>query len=105
MSELSFRDFAGAIMSNDTARAAEVLEQLLGVDAATALSATTHFQTSMTADPSFMGKAMGLRAAVSGGTDADIGALLNDCFGLADASVAPAVATLRKRYPAPAPSA
>src|SRR4051794_33229982 len=100
MTELTFRDFAGAVMGNDTTRAAEVLEQLLGLDPASALSATTHFQSSMSADPAFMGKAMGLRAAVTGGGDAEIGALLGDCFGLEGGAVGKAVATLRTRYPA-----
>lgn len=100
MAELTFRDFAGAVMGGDAARAAEVLGQLLGLDDAAATAAATHFQTSMTADPAFMSKAMGLRAAVTGGTDEDIAALLGDCFGLPEAAVPAAVATLRKKYPA-----
>jgi len=103
MADVTFRDFAGAIMGNDTARAGEVLQQLLGVDAEAGAAAATHFQKSMAADPGFMGKAMGLRAAVTGGTDAEIGALLDGCFGITGAAVAPAVATLRKQYPAPPP--
>lgn len=99
MAEVTFRDFAGAVMGGDTARAAEVLEQLLGLDGAAATAAATHFQKSMTADPAFMSKAMGLRTAVTSGSDQDIGALLGDCFGLTDAAVPAAVATLRKRYP------
>jgi hypothetical protein len=101
MAELTFRDFAGAIMGGNTARAAEVLEDLLGLDNATATDAAGHFQKSMGGDPAFMGKAMGLRTAVTGGTDQDIGALLGDCFGLPSDAVAPAVAVLRKRYPTP----
>lgn len=101
MAEVTFRDFAGAIMGNDTARAGEVLQQLLGVSAGAGVAAARHFQKSMAADPSFMGKAMGLRAAVTGGSDQDIAALLGDCFGLGGDAVAPAVATLRKQYPAP----
>jgi hypothetical protein len=100
MAELTFRDFAGAIMGGDVARAAEVLEQLLGLDDAAATAAATHFQSSMSADPAFISKAMGLRTAVTGGTDQEIGALLGDCFGLRDTAVASAVATLRKKYPA-----
>lgn len=86
-------------MGNDTARAAEVLGVLLGLDAEAATAAATHFQSNMTADPSFMQKAMGLRAAVTGGTDDEIAALLGDCFGLKGDAVAPAVATLRTHYP------
>jgi hypothetical protein len=100
MAQLTFRDFAGAVMGGDTARAAEVLQELLGLDNAAATAAATHFQSSMGADPAFMSKAMGLRAAVTGGTDEDIGALLGDCFGLSSAVVPAAVATLRKQYPA-----
>jgi hypothetical protein len=100
MGQLTFRDFAGAIMASDTARAAEVLGVLLGLDAAAATAAATHFQTSMAADPAFMSKAMGLRAAVTGGSDDDIAALLGDCFGLSGPAVPAAVATLRKQYPA-----
>lgn len=47
-----------------------------------------------------MSKAMGLRTAVTSGSEEDIAALLGDCFGLSGAAVASAVATLRKRYPA-----
>ncbi len=99
MAELTFRDFAGAIMGGDTARAAEVLQALLGLDGAASTAAATHFQTSMASDPAFMSKAMGLRAAVTGGSDHDIAALLGDCFGLAGDAVPRAVATLRKQYP------
>lgn len=101
MSELTFRDFAGAIMGNDTARAGEVLEELLGLDKAAGADAATHFQRSMAADPTFMAKAMGLRNAVTGGTDEEIAALLGDCFGIVGGAVAPAVTALRKKYPAP----
>jgi hypothetical protein len=101
MAEVTFRDFAGAIMGNDTARAAEVLGHLLGLDAEASLAAATHFQRSMAADPTFMGKAMGLRNAVTSGSDEEIAALLSGCFGLAGAAVPRAVATLRNKYPAP----
>ena len=100
MAQLTFRDFAGAIMGGNTAGAAEVLQQLLGLDGAAATAAAVHFQTSMTADPAFMAKAMGLRSAVTGGSDDDIAALLGDCFGLTGDAVGPAVAALRKQYPA-----
>ena len=100
MAQLTFRDFAGAIMENNSKRAAEVLEQLLGLDAPLATAAASHFQSRMAADPAFMGKAMGLRAAVTGGSDSDIGALLGECFGLHGAATQSAVAALRKQYPA-----
>src|SRR4051812_33728937 len=100
MAQLTFRDFAGAVMGGNTARAAEVLEDLLGLEDAAATEAATHFQKHMTSDPAFMGKAMGLRTAVEGGSDEDIAALLRDCFGLQGDAIPPAVATLRSKYPA-----
>jgi hypothetical protein len=99
MSELTFRDFAGAIMGNDSARAGHVLEQLLGLDTAAGLAAAAHFQNAMSADPNFMGKAMGLRNAVTSGPDEEIAALLADCFGLTGGAIPSAVAALRKKYP------
>jgi hypothetical protein len=97
MSELTFRDFAGAIMADDAKRAAEVLAVLLAVDEVRATAAVTHFRDHAKADPAFMMKAMGLRTAVTSGSDEEIGALVSDCFGIAE--VAPVVAELRKRYP------
>lgn len=96
MSDVTFRDFAGAIMKGDVDGAGAVLQQLLGLDADGGRAAARHFQAQMTASgPAFMGKAMGLRTAVTGGSPDEIGALLRDCFGLADAPLATAVATLR----------
>lgn len=100
MAAVTFRDFAGAIMGGNTARAAEVLEELLDLDGEPAVAAATHFQKNMGADPAFMGKAMGLRTAVTTGTDEQISALLVDCFGLGEGTLGPAVASLRKLYPA-----
>jgi hypothetical protein len=100
MEQLTFRDFAGAVMGGDSKRAAEVLEQLLALDEGAAAAAVAHFQKSMTGDPGFMGKAMGLRTAVTSGSDGEIAALLGDCFGLSGAARDGAVASLRQRYPA-----
>lgn len=100
MSELTFRDFAGAIMRGDAAAAATVLETLLGVDAETARAGTERFRSQMS-DPAFMPKAMGLRTALMTGSDAEITGLLADCFGLDAAGQAAGLATLRKRYPTP----
>ena len=97
MSDVTFRDFAMAAMPNP-ALAAQHLQALLGLDAAGAEAATAHFKSKMT-DPSFMMKAMSLRTAVTSGSDAEIAALLRDCFGLT-ATDAP-VAALRVRYPSP----
>jgi hypothetical protein len=100
MANFTFRDFAGAVMEGNTKRAAEVLEQLLGLDAAAANEAALHFQNHMAADPAFMGKAMGLRTAMTGGSDSDIGTLLGECFGLQGQAREAAVAALRQQYPA-----
>jgi hypothetical protein len=100
MTQLTFRDFAGAIMEGNSKRAGEVLEGLLELDASVATAAASHFQRRMAADPAFMSKAMGLRAAVTGGSDKDIGALLGECFGLTGTTTDAAVLALRKQYPA-----
>jgi len=105
MADVTFRDFAGAIMGNDTARAGEVLQILLGVSVEVGIAAATYFQEHMTANPTFMAKTMGLRAAVTGGSDAEIATLLGDCFGLTGDALPPAVTTLRRHYPAPTASA
>jgi hypothetical protein len=99
MTQPTFRDFAGAIMGGDTASAASVLTTLLGLDDAAANAATAFFQSQMSADPDFVMKSMGLRAAVTSGTDHEIATLLSDCFGLKDARVQNAVATLKRLYP------
>jgi hypothetical protein len=89
-------------MQNDRARAADVLQELLGLDGEHANAAASHFTAQMAAQGQpFMMKAMGLRTAVTGGSDDDIGALLRDCFGLDGATTDAAVAALRRRYPAP----
>lgn len=100
MAELTFRDFAGAVMQGDFARAASVLSELLALSPEGAAAATAHFKGRM-ADPAFMPKAMGLRTAVQSGSDDDVGALLGDCFALDGDARASAVAALRTRYPRP----
>ena len=98
MADVTFRDFAGAIMQGNIPGAAGVLETLLGLPTEQATAASEHFRGRMS-DPAFMPKAMGLRTAVTTGTDDEIDALLGDCFGL-DASARPgAIATLKTRYP------
>jgi hypothetical protein len=98
MADVTFRDFAAAIMKGDVDAAGAVLQQLLGLDAAQASAAARHFQAQATSQgPAFMGKAMGLRGAVAGGSEAEIGALLRDCFDLADAPLATAIATLTRK--------
>ena len=96
--DVTFRDFAGAVMTGDRGKASAVLETLLGVSADDAAAATAVFVEKMT-DPAFMPKAMGLRTAVTSGTDDEVSALLTDCFGLDEPARTSAVATLRTRYP------
>lgn len=96
MADVTFRDFAAAIMKGDTEAAGAVLEQLLALDAAGARAAAQHFQAQSAAlGPAFMGKAMGLRTAVANGPDDEIVALLRECFGLSDAPLATALAALQ----------
>ena len=98
MADVTFRDFAAATMKGDVEAAGVVLQTLLELPAAEARAAAQHFQRQATAlGPAFMGKAMGLRTAVASGSDADIGALLGECFGLAGGSLDTAVAALRRR--------
>jgi hypothetical protein len=100
MAELTFRDFAGAVMAKDTPGAGRVLAELLSLDGEPALAAAQHFDRQMTTQgPAFMMKAMGLRTAVTGGTDDEIKALLGECFGLTGEAADNAVVSLRKRYP------
>lgn len=98
MADVTFRDFAAAIMKGDVEGAGAVLQPLLGLPADDARTAAQHFHRESTAaGPAFMGKAMGLRTAIASGSDADVAALLRDCFGLADAPLATALATLKGR--------
>ncbi len=98
MAEITFRDFAGAVMGNDLAGAGRTLEELLGLNAEAAAAAAQLFHERMKQDPAFMMKAMGLRTALAG-SDEDLSALLGECFGLQGAGAATAVAALRTRYP------
>lgn len=101
MADVTFRDFGGAVMAGDVDEAGNVLGELLGVAPAQALAAAKHFLAQMSAvGPTFMMKAMGLRTAVTSGTDAEIHALLGECFGLDEATSTAATAALRTRYPA-----
>jgi hypothetical protein len=98
MSEVTFREFAGALMQGNRAGAASMLEQLLGLPPEEAVKATDFFGE-RTKDPVFLTKAMGLRNAVQTGTDEDIANVLAECFGLDQAQRAHAVAVVRNRYP------
>lgn len=99
MAEVTFRDFAAAVMSNDMTAGARVLEQLLALDPARASAAAAHFQGEMARQGQpFMMKAMGLRTAVASGPDEEMSPLLVDCFGLDGAELDGALAALRRRY-------
>ncbi len=98
MADITFRDFAGAVMQGNRTAAVGILEQLLGLGSDDAGRATDHFTQQMK-DAAFLPKAMSLRAAVTNGSDEDISSLLGDCFGLAADQRTTAVAALRKRYP------
>jgi hypothetical protein len=81
-SQPTFRDFAGAVMQGDIPAAGALLQTLLGTDAAQSRAAAEHFQRSITSDPSFAQKAMGMRQVVSAGSREELKALLADCFQL-----------------------
>jgi hypothetical protein len=98
MADVTFRDFAGALMGGDRAKAASVLEVLLGVTPETATAASGYFESQMK-DPTFMPKAMGLRTAVTSGTDEELGRLVEQCFGLHGPALGRAVAALRAKNP------
>ena len=97
MSELTFRDFAGAVMGGDAERAAEVLSQLLGVELLEARSATAIFSARMAEGPEFVQKAMSMRGAVAAKDEAQLRGLLVDCFGLTGEQANGAAATLLAR--------
>lgn len=99
MAEITFRDFAGALMGNDHALAAEHLQALLGVDEDTAAAGTAHFVAQMKASPEFMMKAMGMRNVVTSGDRAGLVALLGECFALSDAVADQAADNVLGRYP------
>jgi hypothetical protein len=98
MADVTFRDFAAAIMKGDVEAAGAVLQPLLGLPPDGARAAALHFHSrSMSVGPAFMGKAMGLRTAIAGGSHAEIATLLGECFGLTGGSLDTAIATLRQR--------
>lgn len=84
-------------MRGDVAAAGAVLQTLLALEPPAAQQAAQHFQAQATAQgPAFMGKAMGLRTAVGSGNDAEIAALLGECFGLEGATRDAAVAAVKR---------
>ena len=98
MPDVTFRDFAGALMTNDDSKAANVLCTLLGVDLAAGQRATTHFKAEMQKDQGFMMKAMGMRTVVENEDEAGAAKLIAECFGFDDAAAARAAKTLMAHY-------
>jgi len=98
MPDVTFRDFAGALMANDDAKCASVLSTLLGVDEPTAQAAAAHFKSEMQKDQSFMMKAMGMRTVVEGKDEAGAARLIGEVFGFDDAASADAAKTLMAHY-------
>jgi hypothetical protein len=98
MAEITFRDFAGALMGGDEAQAAAHLGTLLGVDAETARAGTEHFKAQMSANPAFMQNAMAMREVVQGKDRARLVPLLVECFALSEATAASAADTVLSRY-------
>lgn len=98
MADPTFKDFAMAAMQGNVAGAASTLEILLALTAPQAQAATEHFRSRL-GDPTFVPKAMGLRTAVTSGTDAEISDLLGECFGLDGELRTSATAAVRARYP------
>jgi len=97
MADPTFKDFAMATMQGNVAAAATTLELLLALTGPQAQAATEHFRSRL-GDPSFVPKAMGLRTAVTTGTDAEISDLLGECFGLEGEVRTAATAAVRARY-------
>jgi hypothetical protein len=95
MAELTFRDFAAAIMKNDVPAAGGVLQSLLGLDAGTASTAAQYFAAQSAAQgPAFMGQAMQLRTTVASGNQEETEAVLKACFGLTGETVTKAAGHL-----------
>jgi hypothetical protein len=98
MPEVTFREYAMAVMQNQLPTAVAQLQTLLGLSEDHATAATTFFKQRV-GDPTFMPKAMSLRQAVTSGSDAEIGDILVECFGLDASQRTTAVATVRVHYP------
>ena len=99
MSVLTFRDFAGALMGGDAARASEILSELLGVDGVAAEAATSTFSGRMAEGPAFVQKAMSMRGAVESKDATALAALIEECFGLSADAAKASAETVLARYP------
>jgi len=80
MPDVTFRDFAGALMAQDDAAAGRVLQTLLGVDEAAAAAGTSFFKEQMQKSPDFMMKSMGMRQAVESRDEGQLAILIEECF-------------------------
>lgn len=98
MPDVTFRDFAGALMESDDAKAAEVLSTLLGVDGDTASAGVTHFKAEMQKSPDFMMKAMGMRTVVESKDEAGLKTLIGECFGFDEGQSAASAEAVLNHY-------
>ncbi len=98
MSEITFRDFAGAMMGNDSDQAATHLQALLGLGSKAASDATAHFASQMKANPAFMMKAAGMRTVVQSKDRDGLVTLLGECFALDSGASDKAADALMARY-------
>lgn len=98
MSNVTFRDFASALMSDKLVLAAEHLSSLLGLEPAAATTATQYFAARTEAEPQFMMKAMGLRPIVEGQDHAGACVLLAECFNLAPEQATASATVLLAQY-------
>ena len=94
----TFRDFAGALMEADQAKASRALQTLLSLDEEAAGRATAHFAAQMSNDPSFMMKAMGMRTAVESKNPGEVQSLLEECFALASDQASASAKSLLAQY-------
>jgi hypothetical protein len=97
--EVTFRDFAAAVMQGDMDGASAVLERLLAVDDAVARAASAHFHAQMATGQAFMMKAMGMRTVVEARDEPGLRALLEECFALDADTAAAAARAVLSRYP------
>jgi hypothetical protein len=95
--QVTFRDFAGALMQGNEEAARDVLATLLALEPPAASAATSHFRAQMASDPSFMMKAMGMRSAVEARDAAQLEGLLRECFGLEPAAATAAASVVLAR--------
>lgn len=98
MPDVTFRDFAGALMAQDDDAASRVLQTLFGVDETAAANGTSFFKEQMQKSPDFMMKSMGMRQAVEGRDEAQLKTLIEECFGYEATTAAASAKNLLAHY-------